>query len=83
MNGVVMCLALFHAKNIVKQDWRDQGEKLSEIEARDLTSFANAYLAGHPELIEQAAETVRTDPKFRTLLERHNRTMRRILQCRK
>jgi hypothetical protein len=44
MNGVVMCLARFAAKNIVKQDWRDQGRKLSEIEARDLISFANAYL---------------------------------------
>jgi hypothetical protein len=78
MNGVVMCLARFHAKRIVTQDWRDQGRKLSEIEARDLTSFANSYLEAHPELIEQAAETVRNDPKLRTLVERQERWLRRI-----
>jgi hypothetical protein len=83
MNGVVMCLARFAAKNIVKQDWRDQGRKLSEIEARDLISFANAYLESHPELIERAAETVRSSPKLRTLVERHERTMQRILRRRK
>jgi hypothetical protein len=82
MNGVVMCLARLHAKDIVKQDWRDQGRKLSEIDARDLVSFANAYLAGNPELIDQAAEIVRTDPRFRIIAERHERTMRRLLQRR-
>jgi hypothetical protein len=37
MNGVVMCLARYRAKEIVKQDWLDQGEKLSQISNRDLT----------------------------------------------
>jgi hypothetical protein len=54
MNPVAMTFARFTAKNIVKQDWRDQGRKLSEISNRDLTSFANAYLAGNPQLVEQA-----------------------------
>jgi hypothetical protein len=78
MNGVVMCLARLAAKNLVKQDWLDQGNKLSEIEARDLTSFANAYLAGNPELINQAAETVRSSPRLRTLAERAERNLRRL-----
>ena len=78
MNPVAITLARFVAKETIKQDWRDQGRKLSEIEARDLTSFANAYLAGNPELIEQAEEIVRNDPKFRTLAERHDRFMRRF-----
>ena len=78
MNGVVMCLARFHAKRLIKQDWLDQGRKLSEISARDLTSFANSYLAGNPELIEQAAETVRSSPRLRTLAERAERNLRRL-----
>ena len=40
-NPILFCLARFHAKRIVKQDWLDQGRKLSEISNRDLTSFAN------------------------------------------
>jgi hypothetical protein len=73
VNPVAMTFARFTAKNIVKQDWLDQGNKLSEISNRGLTSFANSYLAGNPELIEQAAETVRNDPIFRTLAKSYER----------
>ena len=78
MNPVAMTFARFTAKNIVKQDWLDQGNKLSEISNRDLTSYANAFLAGNPQLIEQAAETVRSSPKLRTLAERAERNLRRL-----
>ena len=80
MNPVAMTLARYRSKEIIKKDWQDQGKKLSEIEHRDLVSFANAYLAGNPELIEQAAETVRSDPRFRKIAEQHERAMSRIRQ---
>jgi hypothetical protein len=33
-------------------------------DASDLTKAAKTYLSEHPELIEQAAETVRNDPHY-------------------
>jgi hypothetical protein len=78
MNGVVMTWARIKARQIIEQDWRDEGRKLHEIELRDLKSFAIAYVDGNPELVEQAIETVRNVPTLRTLAEQHDRFMRRF-----
>jgi len=78
MNSVIMRSAFLTARQIVRQDWLSQGRKLSAIKPRDLASFASAYLEGNPELIEQAAETVRNDPGLRTLAERQERFSRRM-----
>jgi hypothetical protein len=43
------------------------------LEASDLVKAAKNYLSEHPDLIEQAAETVRNDPRLRTLAERQAR----------
>jgi hypothetical protein len=43
-----------------------------------ITEAATIYLTQHPELIEEAAETVRKVPQFRTLYEREMRQRRRI-----
>src|SRR5262249_49742145 len=78
MNGIVITFARFKARQIIERDWRDEGHKLASIELRDLKAFAIAYVDGHPELVEQAIESVRTNPKLRTLAERHERFMRRL-----
>jgi hypothetical protein len=77
-NSVVMNFALYTARKIVREDWRNQGRKLSAISACDITSFAIAYLEGNPQLIEEAGETVRNDPRLRTLAERHERFIGRM-----
>jgi hypothetical protein len=61
------------AKREVKRLWHSQGLRWQYIEASDLARAAQSYLSEHPELIEQAAETVRNDPRLRTLAERQER----------
>jgi hypothetical protein len=68
-----MILARYYAKQAVKADWRKQGLKPQYIEPYELAKAAKSYLSEHPELIEQAAETVRNHPKLRTLAEREER----------
>jgi hypothetical protein len=53
-----MILARYYAKQAVKADWRKQGLKPQYIEPYELAKAAKSYLSEHPELIEQAAETV-------------------------
>jgi hypothetical protein len=77
-NGVVIILARLNARNIVKEDLRAQGIKLSHVDAREVTELAHRYLAAHPELLEQAAEAVRISPRLRTLAERQERFIRRM-----
>ena len=78
MNSVIMRHAFLTARQTVRQDWRNQGRKLSWIAPRDITSFAIAYLEGDPQLIEEASEAVRNDPRLRTLDERREREMRNL-----
>jgi len=65
MNSVIMRYAFLTARQTVRQNWLDQGRKLSAIKPRDLTSFAIAYLEGNPQLIEEASEAVRNSTALR------------------
>jgi len=69
-------LARSFAKREVKRHWHKQGIRWRDFEASDLAKAAKSYLSEHPELIEQAAETVRNDPQLRTLAERQERQRR-------
>jgi type 1 fimbriae regulatory protein FimE len=62
-----MTLARYLAKREVQWRWRAQGIRIWDYEASDLAKAAKAYLSEHPELIEQAAETVRNVVRNRTL----------------
>jgi hypothetical protein len=79
MNSVIMNFARYTARQIVREDWRNQGRKLSEIEPRDIRSFAIAYLEGNPQLIEEATEAVMNDPRLRLLYERRERERAKLL----
>jgi hypothetical protein len=78
MSAMIMTLAKLAAIKAVKRDMQAQGVKLSSIQRKVITAIANGYLTQHPELIEEAAETVRKVPQFRTLYEREMRQRRRI-----
>ena len=73
MNAVIMTVARQAAIKAIKQSIQAQGGKPVHIERQIIVSAANNYLRDHPELIEQAAETVRKVPEFRTLAEREER----------
>jgi len=80
MNAAIMTLAHYYARRDVKEDIRRHkgSSALRTIAASELTRLGQEWLTSHPELIERAAETVRNDPKFRTLAERADRNRRRI-----
>jgi hypothetical protein len=78
-NSVIMNFALYTARKIVREDWRNQGRKLSAISACDITSFAIAYLEGNPELLAEASEAVRNDPRLRLLYERRERERAKLV----
>jgi hypothetical protein len=73
MNVATMTMARHLATKAVKEQWKRQRKHWVWVEHRELVSASMAYLAEHPELIEEAAETVRNDPRLRTLAERYER----------
>ena len=56
MNGAVMTIAKYFAREAVKRELRAQAIKLQTVEASELSRAANDYLTNHPELIEFATE---------------------------
>ena len=73
MSATIMTVAKLAAIKAVKRQMQAQGLKLAHIERQTIMSAANIYLRDHPELIEQATETVRKVPQLRTLYERELR----------
>jgi hypothetical protein len=60
MNGAVMTLARYHARQAIKRELLGQGLKLSHVEASEITRKANQYIENHPEIIAFAAERYRS-----------------------
>jgi hypothetical protein len=63
MNGATMTMARHLATKAVKDQWARQRKHWVWVEHRELVQASMAYLAEHPELIEQAAETSSLTPK--------------------
>ena len=80
MNAAIMTLAHYYARRDVKEDIRRKkgSSALRTLAASDISMLGKAWLDAHPKLIDKAAETVRNDPKLRTLAERYERERRRI-----
>jgi hypothetical protein len=76
--GVARALAHHLARRAVERRLRAQGLRVSHIPYADISAQARDYLAAHPELVDQAAETVRNNPKLRTLAEREERERARM-----
>ena len=77
MNATIMTLAKLAAIKAVERELRAQGKRIPQIEVAFINQAATAYLREHPELIAQAAETVRTVPAFRKIAEREERARQR------
>jgi len=60
MNGAVMTLARYHAREIIKRELKAKAKKLSSVESCEITIAANKYVEDHPEIIELASESYRT-----------------------
>ena len=73
MSATVMSVARLIAIKAIKRSMQAQGLKLAHVERQIIVSAANTYLCKHPELIQEAAETVRKVPQLRTLDERDER----------
>jgi hypothetical protein len=54
MNGAVMTIARYHAREAVKQEVRSRGIKLQQVEACEISRAAIQYIEDHPEIIEFA-----------------------------
>ena len=54
----VMTEARRIAKAIVKDEMKRRGVKVSYVESKDITKAANALLAEHPEIVQQAKEEI-------------------------
>ena len=59
MNGAVMTLARWHAREAIKKELRAKGIKLYHVEASEITRAANQYIDDHPEIIAFASERYR------------------------
>ena len=60
MNGAVMTLARYHARETIKRELKAQGIKLASVESCEITRAANRYVDQHPEIIAFAAEEYRS-----------------------
>jgi hypothetical protein len=56
MNGAVMTLARYFARQAVKRELYAQGIKLASVESCEITCAANRYIEDHPEIIAFATE---------------------------
>jgi hypothetical protein len=59
MNGAVMTIARYYAREAVKRELRSQAIKLQQVEASEITRAANQYIDDHPEIIAFATERYR------------------------
>lgn len=57
-SGKVMTEARRIAKNIIKDEMKRQGIKVSYVDAKDITAAANAYLSDNPEVVEMAKKAI-------------------------
>jgi hypothetical protein len=79
MNAIVMTIAMCYALEEVKAViLRQQGPSaLREVKRAALVRLAAAYLESHPEILERAAQTVRSVPTLRRMAQRGGREKRK------
>ena len=56
MNGAVMTLSRYYAREAVKRELKAQGIKLQRVESCEITLAANRYIEDHPEIITFATQ---------------------------
>jgi hypothetical protein len=73
MNGAIITLARYRAKQLVKQRLWDRGIKLSTVTFRDVIEAAEVYIAEHPEILDEAREMIRQSPRLQRLIRPRQR----------
>lgn len=58
ISGAVMTEARRLARNLVKDEIKRQGLKISHFDAKEITASANALIAARPEIVEQAQASI-------------------------
>jgi hypothetical protein len=79
MSAMIYTLALYRAKQVVKQQIRKEGKKLQEFKARDITILAQLWLDVHrEEAIADAKQSIARSPELTKMFEREQKqTVRR------
>ena len=76
--GVALALARYRARRIIEHELRSQGVRVQYVPIRDIRERAQAYLETHrEELLAQAMEAVRSDPKLSKMAEIEERKRER------
>ena len=76
-SAVLCTLARQKAIKAIKRQLQARGIRITDVTARDIHIWADAYLAAHrQELIEQAIEMVSSSQELRKLYEREQRQLR-------
>ena len=75
--GVAKALARHLARRAVESQLQAQGFLVVHVPYTQVRELAQAHLSAHPELLDQAAEIVRTDPKLRAMAEKEERQRQR------
>jgi hypothetical protein len=70
MNAAIITIARCIARDAIEDQIRAEGRKVCEFAANEIKALASDYLAGHPELIEQAGVIL---AKFRSRAQRKRR----------
>jgi hypothetical protein len=71
--GIARARARHLAIKEVQRQLQAQGRRVSHIPYAAINAQAMEYLRDHPELLDQAAESVRNDSGYRTLAAQHER----------
>jgi hypothetical protein len=75
--GVALVLARRMARKAVEHRMRGEGVRVQYVPIAIIREQAQAYLEAHRELLDKAAEIVRTDPGLRALAEQEDRKRER------
>ena len=70
MNPIIVTWAKIEARRVVKRELQKKGEKIAYVPRRKIDEAADLYLQAHPELFDQAAETVRNSPSLHAMAQR-------------
>jgi hypothetical protein len=65
------------ARRVIERLLQAQGLLVAHVPYAKISALARAYLEGHQELLDQAAEIVRTHPAYREFVEREERERER------
>jgi hypothetical protein len=81
MSAMIYTLAMYRAKQRVKEQIRKEGKKLHDYKARDITVMAGMYCELHKEeLIAETKATIERSAELKKLYEKEQRNGQRAVR---